>query len=369
MTKSKKRIESFDFVRGMLLVFMTMAHVEFAFPEVNPGDELYYVLRFAQRGFVLLAAFSLTYLSYNAWSENPAPVRQRLIQRSLKLLGVFIVLNVVTMVALMLLRPGQDILSFYTKGIARIEEVTAEWSYLRIVYEVFVVRSAFVSYDILVPIAYMLFVAPFVFKLISRNSGLICTIIFVFGVLFLLNFLKDEKGHRILKAYYNLDLLTYGIGGMVGGLLAMRYRESLHTFRQGWTGLLASACLTAVIYIVLFCSNPDEFRRTSSFYQWFHLLWLSVILLFLYQLHQIGRRTSFVMKPLLLFSRYSLVVYILQVFFLKLLMRPPYPMEGWPLYIFVTLLNLCIVWTCVISLDFGRKRFLLVDKIFRAVFP
>lgn len=365
----KKRIESFDFVRGMLLVFMTLAHVEFRYAEVCPGEELYYVLRFAQRGFVLLAAYSLTYLSFRAWSENPAPVRNKLVIRSLKLLAVFVVLNGITLLFLTVIRPDTDFVAFYAKGSAKGEEYAAEWGLFRILYEVFIVKSGILSYDILVPIAYMLLVAPFVFKLISRNAGLVFTIVAVIVSLILLNTLRyEEDGRMILKPYYNLNLLLYAVAGLVAGLLAMRHREALHRFRQGPIGLLVFAVLTAAVYFVLFSSGPDEFKKTAL-YQLFHLLWLSVVLMFLYQLHWIGKRSALVMKPLLLFSRYSLVVYILQVFFLTFLSRVPYPFKGWTLFIFVTAVNLLIVWACVIVLDFGRRRFPLVDRTFRAVFP
>src|SRR5258705_8503947 len=92
-TASKShRIPALDFTKGALVLFMVLYHWLNYF--IAPQGDFYRYIRFVTPSFIFVAGFLISNVYFSKYDIFDLKLPARLMQRGLKILGVFILLNV-----------------------------------------------------------------------------------------------------------------------------------------------------------------------------------------------------------------------------------------------------------------------------------
>jgi peptidoglycan/LPS O-acetylase OafA/YrhL len=201
--KSRKaqRITALDFTKGALVLIMVLYHWVNYF--IGPQWEYYRYLRFLTPSFIFITGFMISNVYLSKYDATDPRLPKRLIARGLKLLAIFVVLNV----ARILLVP-----------VLAGESAAAGQSGLRNLVAVFITGNVsvlpgkVVSFSILVPISYLLILSgalilPYrIYRRTFQVVGLIC----VLSAL-TLDFIGLPS--------WNLEALTIGMLGVAAGFI------------------------------------------------------------------------------------------------------------------------------------------------------
>lgn len=147
------RDETLDFVKGSLVLVMVLYHWLNYF--VTLDWDVYRYLRFLTPSFILITGFLVSHVYLARYSCDGSRVRRRLVQRGMKLLLLFVVLNVL----------GEIVLGGRQGGAAPSTSWPAR------AQAIFVTGDSGAAFNILVPIGYFLLLAPWGF-LVSRRTGI-----------------------------------------------------------------------------------------------------------------------------------------------------------------------------------------------------
>jgi len=93
VTTTTNRIPAIDFTRGALVLFMVLYHWLNYF--IAPQGDFYRYIRFVTPSFIFVAGFLVSNVYLSKYDISDLRLPARLMQRGLKILGVFIFLNVV----------------------------------------------------------------------------------------------------------------------------------------------------------------------------------------------------------------------------------------------------------------------------------
>ena len=151
------RDETLDFVKGVLVLVMVLYHWLNYF--VTLDWDVYRYLRFLTPSFILITGFLVSHVYLKRYARDSSRINRRLVQRGLKLLLLFIVLNLVVDLAM---------------GGRRTDTVPTSWADRA--SAVFLAGDGTAVFNILVPIGYFLLLAPAVF-LLSGRAGIPITAI------------------------------------------------------------------------------------------------------------------------------------------------------------------------------------------------
>src|SRR5580704_11951643 len=84
------RISALDFTKGMLVLIMVLYHwINYFYPHDNR------YLRFLTPSFIFITGFLVSNIYLSKYGASDTRLSRRLAERALKILGVFVVLNVV----------------------------------------------------------------------------------------------------------------------------------------------------------------------------------------------------------------------------------------------------------------------------------
>ena len=341
----KERIEAIDFIKGCLLVCMTMIHVEQLFlEEIGSRAAFNPFIRFTTRGFVFFSGFVVAYHYYDKWLGARRFVSRRLIVRGIKLCLIFLVPNLAMIGCFKILRPGLSL------GAATI---IADPLYT------FGVSSKVAVFEILVPIGYVLMLSPLALLLAKKGwwLQLLIGVLLLFPLLSLLG----------MDMYYNLQNLLYGLAGIAAGYFLKGHKSSLAWFA---TGRLSGAVITAGLfffYLVLSLAGTMNVHRSVAG-GWFHMGWIIATQTFLFRASVVAGRIPVIHRAIIEFGRYSLFFYIFQIISLRFIDLISFPLSGWPLLGLVFCLNLAAVWIAVKILDVLVRSSRIVDRAYRAIF-
>ncbi len=276
------RITALDFTKGALVLFMVLYHWLNYF--LGPGGISYRFLRFLPPSFIFITGFlvSNVYLSKYAISDSRIP--KRLLIRGLKILGVFLVLNL----AIALLVTG-------------IRNLNAS-SYLSVfvlgnVHIVGVGKAA--AFYILVPISYFLFLsaALLVPYRTFKYTFHLTFATFVIGIVVL-----SVLGYRS----NNLELVSVGLLGLILGFSSVEKINSYvkHPYILG--------VAYAAYLVPLSVWEPNFLVHTMG-------VCLTVALLYL--LGTTRAADSRIGSQITLLGRYPLFAYIAQIAILQVMRR------------------------------------------------
>jgi peptidoglycan/LPS O-acetylase OafA/YrhL len=332
-----ERIPALDFTKGALVLIMVLYHWLNYF--LGPQGDIYKYLRFLTPSFIFITGFLISNVYLSRYGIADPRLPKRLVQRGLKILGVFLLLNVIRT----LLLPETY----------RVQMVSEHLS-IRSLVAVYIVgtdlgggQGKAVAFYILVPISYLLVLSAGLL-LASRWYKYVFHVVcmlFLLGILVLdLNGLQSA----------NLELLAIGLLGVILGYIPI---EKINTF-------VRHPFLLAVAYMC---------------YLWAITVWnviypLQVVgvclsLMIIYLLGEQSGQPGIVRSRVIVLGKYSLFGYIAQIVVLQLLHRVLRPSDQSALTLGISLLAaFALTILAVETTDRARARATAVDRLYRTVF-
>ncbi len=334
-TGTAYRIAALDITKGALVLIMVLYHWIDYF--CGPYDNRY--LRFLTPSFIFVSGFIISNVYISKYGISDLQLPKRLIQRGLKILGVFVALNAIRF----LLVSGR-----YQ------QQASSGRSWIRSFVDIYLRGSDVgggqaksVAFSILVPIGYLLILSAFllVASRFYRYTFHVVCLFFLLSVL-----VSNSKRFEIP----NLELLTLGLLGVIAGYLPIEKVNAMvrHPY------LLAGAYLVYLVAISLW----------NVIYP-LQIVGVYLSLMILYLLGQHSGEPSKVRGNILLLGKYSLLGYISQIAILQLLrlgfnhVSSQATVRGLS---FVLAFALTI--TSVTLVDRARAKSTTIDRLYRVVF-
>jgi peptidoglycan/LPS O-acetylase OafA/YrhL len=335
VVKTGSRNDALDFTKGALVLLMVLYHWLNYF--VSSQGMFYRYLRFLTPSFILITGFLISNIYLSKYDTLDTKLAKRLIGRGLKLLVVFLILNLG--IGLMLQR------STYIQGLP---------DTLRNLIIVFTSgntsaggQGKTASFFILVPIGYLLISSA---VLIKASRGYKYTFDLAWGALVISVFVLRLAG----LASANLEFLLIGLLGVLLGRVPIR-RINAFVKKRMVPVLCSYACYVAAI-TVWDTLYPLQIIGVC----------LSVMLIYLLGLHEsvlgmAGRVT-------VLLGKYSLFGYIVQIAILQLLRSGLSHMDVSSILVISCFAAFSLTLLSVEAVDRARLRLQLADRLYKAVF-
>jgi|ERR1700722_1566856 len=333
-TPTADRNSALDFTKGALVLFMILYHWHNHF-HVLEGD-VYRYLRFLTPSFIFIAGFLISSVYISKYELTDRRIPNRLLQRGVKILSIFTVLNAI--IILLAPRDGIDRADLFTmKSLVTIYLTGAAATSG---------TGRSVSFPVLIPIGYLLLLSAG-FLVLSKQCPYIfhlACVSFFLGVT-LLYFCGSENSH--------LELLAIGSLGAVVGHVPMERINRIVTCRNAL--IVAYLCYLGAITVwnVIY---PLQVVGVC----------LTVALLYL-----MGRSvvSGWARRHIILLGQYSLYAYIAQIVIVQILSRGLRRYEGglWTFVLSFTA-SFALTMVSVEALQATRKKVASVDRLYRAVF-
>ena len=330
-----ERIQALDYVKGALVLFMVLYHWLNYFHGMR--DDIYRYIRFLTPSFIFITGFLIANVYLSKYKSADSRVPRRLLERGLKILGVFTGLNL----AITYLLPSNGRVFF-------------DISSLPAIVSVFIGGNTLIpgvgktaAFGVLVPISYLL---VFSSGLLIINRFFPYTFHVMCGLSFLGVFILHLDG----TASANVDLLAIGLLGVVVGHLDLTTMNRV--IRHPSILLAAYGCYLAAITVwnVIY---PLQVAGVC----------LTLIILYWMGMKEVGTQSA--VRTVVLLGKYSLYAYITQIAIVQMLYRGLRPFNPGLILLglsFVAAFALTI-WS-VIAIDRARKKVTVVDKLYKAVF-
>ena len=336
--KKPARISALDFTKGALVLIMVLYHWLNYF--VASYGFFYRYLRFLTPSFIFIAGFLISNVYLSRYQVSGTKRPGRLAARGLKILAVFIVLNVG--IGLLLLNPQ-------TGGRGVFELFTGDGA-----ISIFLVGSNGVpggaktaAFYILVPIGYLFLLSAglvFIYRFYKYVFHAVCLVFLV--SIFSLDLWGIKNG--------NLELLTMGLLGVAAGNISIDKITNLVSHRYAimvaYLGYLAAVTIWDVLFPL-------------------QIVGVCLTLLLIYLIGTAESKVGPVYELVVLLGKYSLFGYISQIAILQFLRRaiPYLHLESFGLPLsFVLAFVLTILG--VELLDRLRAKSGVTDKLYKAVF-
>jgi hypothetical protein len=279
------RIPALDFTKGALVLIMVLYHWINYF--LGGQDQRY--LRFLTPSFIFISGFIISNVYVAKYGLSNLQALKRLVQRGLKILGVFVLLNVTRNLLFLDRSQGQA--------------STSQLSVKNLV-DIYLVGSGVgggqakaVAFSILVPISYLLMLSAillFVTRFFRSTFYVVC-LLFLLGIAY-----SNFAGFAIP----NLELLTIGLLGVITGYLPIEKVNAAvrhpYLLSVAYIAYLGAISLWDVIYPL-------------------QIIGVYLSLMIIYLLGQRSGEPDIVRGIVVLLGKYSLVGYIAQIAILQLL--------------------------------------------------
>lgn len=281
-----QRISALDFTKGALVLIMVFYHWINYF--IGPQWEYYQYLRFLTPSFIFITGFMVSNVYLSKYDPADSRLTMRLFTRGLKLLVIFLVLNVARLFIVPILSTGALGGDLLDPGNMFIVFVSGNLP---------VVGAKLASFSILVPISYLLMFSgmlmiPYRFY---RHTFHVACVLFLSAILIL--GLMGERSQ-------NLEFVTIG---MLGVLIGFRPIAAIsESVRHPFALAFAYLCYTIAITI---WGVPFPLQMVG--------VPLSVTIIYL-----IGasvRESGKITRVVILLGKYSLFGYISQIAILQIL--------------------------------------------------
>jgi fucose 4-O-acetylase-like acetyltransferase len=323
----KERDLDLDFVKGALVVLMTVYHAMNHFADVPA--EYYGYLRFVNGSFVFVSGYVAAVFYRHVATARAGSTSRRLLERGLKLLAVFTALNLLASLA----------------GATNYRNVNFGLSaYLGNAADIYGSGdSKQVAFRILVPIAYVLMLAGLVLQAGRWRSWLLAALVMLSAVYSVLG----PTPPNLLFVIVGLFGIAIGSHGSAPGARV----RSIAVIAIGLAAL--SGCMNFL------SGNAVSYS-----------LGIALMLKLMLDGTAMARKTSRAFQAGVLLGRYSLLCYILQIGFLYAAdgvtrHREPTTWQALPITVIVTLALLLAV---SVALDGLRRHYQVVDRTYRLVF-
>ena len=331
------RIPAFDFTKGVLVLFMVLYHWLNYF-HGHQGD-VYKYLRFLTPSFIFITGFLISHVHFSKYGIGNPQLSKRLLVRGLKLLGVFILLNL--MIALLFPDSSISTIFFERSSFDNLNAIFISGN----VYVERIGKTA--AFTILVAISYLLISAAIlsiVCKLFKYSFQVAC------GLLLLSVLVLDLRGILIP----NLELLTIGLLGVVLGYASGAQIQKIVSHPYA-----VALAYCAYLAAITFWGVPFPLVVVG--------VCLTVILIYI-----VGAKSGEpgrLRRPILVLGRYSLFGYISQIAILQVLHRVLIHFNFGLVVLGLSLVaGVALTIFSVEIVDRIRPKSAAVDRFYRAVF-
>lgn len=334
--RKAERIAGLDFTKGTLVLFMVLYHWLNYF--ISTQGYFYRYLRFVTPSFIFISGFLISNVYLSKYGARDPRLPKRLMQRGLKILVVFLFLNLI--ISLFFTRSYDGKMPSF--GLSP-ESLFA----IYITGNIAANSAKAAAFYILVPISYLL--------LLSSALLYVCrfykyTFHVVGGLLFLCIFILALFGIET----GNLQLLAIGLLGVVMGYFRI---SKINTLAKHFYALVGVYACYEVLISIMDPIYPLQVLGVC----------LAVLLIYLLGAHE--AEAGGIRENVTLVGKYSLVGYISQIVILQLLYRSlnHFHPEALELMLsFIAAFGLTIL--TVKAVDGARTKSAVVDSAYRAVF-
>jgi hypothetical protein len=327
---SKTRIAALDWVKGALVVLMVVYHsINYA----GFQGAAFRLMGFLPTSFILLTGLLITNNYLSRYAAADWRLHQRLITRGVKLILLFIVLNL----GMVIVRTGAS-----GEALTAVSEMADRW------HEIFFAPTERVaSSTILNSIGYLLILASPLLLLHRLRPWLLPAVaVVLFGVCCVLEHTKSLN--------YYVAMVTFGILGMAIGMIPL---PKLEDFSRRWAVVLVAYAVYRVCSYFLGERYPIQLAGT--------VFSLSI----LFGAGLILSEGEFVYRQFVLLGRYSLFGYIFQLVVLQLLRRVIHTPEQSVLTVTIlTILTLLLTWLGTVIVEKLRQTARAFDVSYKLVF-
>jgi len=332
----RSRDTAIDFTKGALVLFMVLYHwLNYFF---GPHGQYYDYLRFLTPSFIFITGFMISQIQLRRYDNSGRSLSKRLFVRGLKLLIVFLVLNVLVYAVLSRLQVSH---SLWGKSLRSLS-----WA-------AFVVGTSrapdgqkSVVFSILVAIAYLLIVSAGVVLARRVKYAFYCALYVLIGAVIFIRFWNLEN--------FYLDLLTVGVLGVVVGFAR---RDQLGLVTSHPYMLTALYCLFLAAITIWGVPLPLE---------------IASVLLTTALLYTAGSRLATAgtaQRLVILLGKYSLLGYIAQIAILQGLRRiSRLSQHGVAAALAGLLLGALLTVAVVEAVDIATKKSKIANDLYRLVF-
>lgn len=326
---SRPRIDALDMTKGVLVMAMVVYHSFNYSTDYTLGFKY---LPFLPPSFILITGFLISRLYFRPEAARDSRVYGRLFFRGCRLLVLFTLLNLLTQLV------GRH------KAVGSPEGLRYLWDYS---YEIYGIGgSHFAAFSILLPIAYLLLLAPLL-VLIYRAHPVLVPVIAIPVAVFCA--ITSHGGD-----YFNLGLLGAGLFGVIAGYVPDKVLLLLGRY---WY-IAVAGYIGYIVFIHLgwqsrFDQFPNAFLALAAIF--------SVCA-------AIGAK-PFAGRELLIVGRYSLLAYIVQIAVLQVLTRLIGRLEPFTVLFFVQMAGVGLLMILMVeALQWARKRSAWIDASYRLIF-
>ena len=334
-TAKAVRIPALDFTKGALVLIMVLYHWINYF--LGPHDNRY--LRFLTPSFIFISGFIVSNIYISKYGLSDPHLPKRLVERGLKILGVFVVLNLMR--------------SFVSPGHAPANAFTMH-DWIRSLIDIYVLGSGVgggqakaVAFFILVPISYLLLLSAGLLVL-SRYYRFTVHVVCM-GFLLII----AGANYRGFESS-NLELLAIGLLGLIAGYLPTEKVNAAvrhpYLLVASYVAYVAAITVWNVIYPL-------------------QIVGVYLSLMILYWMGLEGGNPGRIRGTVVLLGKYSLLGYIAQIAILQCLRLAMHPFS-WEteLLILSFILAFALTITSIKVVDLLRSRSIVVDRLYRFVF-
>jgi peptidoglycan/LPS O-acetylase OafA/YrhL len=320
------RNEVIDFVKGTLVVFMVVYHWANYFVDID--WDFYRYLRFVTPSFTFITGFLISYTYLARYAPDDPRLRGRLFRRGGKILLLFTALNAAAYIAL----PGA---------------VAGGRAIIQNLYAIYIVGNGSAVFDVLVPIAYSLLLAPLVLLAATRVRVRLQTV----GILAVLAAVAAWAAGARSPI---LELVAVALLGLGLGVMPFDRIERL----AGRHGLVVAAYLCYLAAItrlnILFPAQVVGVCLT--------------VLLFYAAGRAVGT-SNWLSRRVLELGEYSLYAYIVHIVVLQLLLRGLRPFELTGLELLIPFVLALVVTVLLVQAAIAaRSKLRPADRLYRVVF-
>jgi peptidoglycan/LPS O-acetylase OafA/YrhL len=332
-----QRISALDFTKGTLVLFMVLYHWLNYF--IMAEFDFYKYLRFLTPSFIFITGFIVSNVYLSKYEKLESRIPRRLMKRGLKILGIFVLLNVVISLLVRESSNGSALFEFFsTRNLTAIflsGSVSAAG----------LARGA--AFYILVPISYLLLLSAallFVHRFYRHIFHAACAM-FLLSICFLW-----------LRGVSNgiLELIAIGLLGVICGATPIQRIERFVSHPYLLAGAYCGYLVAISIWNVIF---PLQIVGVC----------LSLMLIFFAGTKT--REVGGISGRIILLGKYSLLGYIAQIAVLQMLFRGVRHINlGSGTLAMTFVAALALTMAIVELVDHARKRVEIVDKSYKVVF-
>lgn len=321
-----------DFTKGFLVIAMVAYHtLNYFLPTL---DRLFAYVSFVTWGFIFYSGFMCGTIYFKRFIVNREAVYKRLSVRGLKLILLYIIINLLIYV---FIKSNEEYVYFNS----------------RTVYDNFVLifligGKQFTDFNVLLPIAYTLLICA---PLIGLHKFKYLVYFILISVFALLSFVNVTT--------HNTNCVLTGILGVFTGLIFNELRAKLY---------ITSIRYMVFLFLMLFLFLVIPYEPRS-----YLLVFIIYIILVIYNLHSLGMLTAsfkVVIYSIDKLGQYSLFLYLAQIAILQVLRRTFWfssssiRIDHVLIFVFV---NVFLLILCYLT-DYLRKNIIFMDKAYRFVF-